>query len=76
MHWNSNDILFISMFTPESLFFKKMGESEEMDMELKYHKTQKISWDQIDPFKQLKSISQDKTLWMISLATFLSYRRV
>ena len=70
------DILFISMFTPESLFFKKMGESEEMDMELKYHKTQKISWDQIDPFKQLKSISQDKTLWMISLATFLSYRRV
>jgi len=67
------DILFISLCTPESLFFKKMGESEEMDMELKYHKTQKISWDQIDPFKQLKSISKDKTLWMISLATFLSY---
>jgi MFS family permease len=67
------DILFISLCTPESLFFKKMGESEELDMELKYHKTQKISWDQIDPFKQLKSISKDKTLWMISLATFLSY---
>ena len=57
------DILFITIFTPESLFFKKMDETcDEVETELKYHK--KISWDQIDPFKQLKSVSKDKTLLM------------
>lgn len=37
------------------------------------HNKMKISWDQIDPFKALRSIADDRNLWMISLAVALSY---
>ena len=37
------------------------------------HNKMGISWDQIDPFKALRSIADDRNLWMISLAVALSY---
>ena len=80
------DIMFILIWTPESLHFSKTDDDSERESlfedqsrtvlkteEVLLVAKQQISWDQVDPFKALRSISHDRTLWMISLAVFLSY---
>jgi len=80
------DIMFILVWTPESRHFSKVDNDSETDNLFEDQSTpvlnteevlmvakQQISWDQVDPFKALRSISHDRTLWMISLAVFLSY---
>ncbi|RNA03786.1 hippocampus abundant transcript 1 -like [Brachionus plicatilis] len=55
------DLFFILVAVPESLPEKLRERSKS------------ISWENVDPFKSLKSIFKDRTILLLCIITFLSY---